>query len=58
MKNTTLKHLNLRSNRIYDEGGQAIAKACQLQYLDLKSCALGDATALHLCNMMKNSTTL
>lgn len=29
-----------------------------MEYLDLRSCALDDTAALHLSNMMKNSTTL
>jgi hypothetical protein len=53
-----LKHLNLEANRIFDTGGIAIAKGFQLEYLNLKSCAIGDSAALHLCNLMKNSTAI
>jgi Ran GTPase-activating protein (RanGAP) involved in mRNA processing and transport len=57
-KNRSLKTLILRCNRIGDSGGEAIAAGMNLETLDLSSCALGDNSALHLANLLTESTEI
>lgn len=58
IKNTTLKSLILKGNRIGDGGGEAIAKGIHLETVDLTSCSLGDTSALHLSNLITDSTAI
>lgn len=52
-RNTSLKTLILRDNRITDLGGESIFKGLNFEKLDLKRCNLTDKCVLSLTNMIK-----